>query len=218
MEPRGGARSLCGCRSPFQKAPLSVCITGAAGQTAYNLVYHIASGYVFGDDQVRGCAATLFYFLFLFGAAGRAAEPCAVVVASFLRAVSAADTRRIVMMVPSQPTRRNPLSLSLSSPPPKAAATAAAGPAAPQGKDGRPSHGAGGLRLSVVSLPRSAQCVGAEAGRRTTDARCALLTHRPPLFANHTANPDEAFADVDIAVLLAGTRGRSRLDPGLSLS
>ena len=117
MEPRGGARSLCGCRSPFQKAPLSVCITGAAGQTAYNLVYHIASGYVFGDDQVRGCAATLFYFLFLFGAAGRAAEPCAVVVASFLRAVSAADTRRIVMMVPSQPTRRNPLSLSLSSPP-----------------------------------------------------------------------------------------------------
>lgn len=36
---------------PLPKAPLSVCITGAAGQTAYNLVYHIASGYVFGDDQ-----------------------------------------------------------------------------------------------------------------------------------------------------------------------
>jgi len=33
------------------KAPLSVVITGAAGQIAYSLIYQIASGYVFGYDQ-----------------------------------------------------------------------------------------------------------------------------------------------------------------------
>jgi len=33
------------------KAPLSVVVTGAAGQIAYSLLYQIASGYVFGNDQ-----------------------------------------------------------------------------------------------------------------------------------------------------------------------
>ena len=33
------------------KAPLSVVVTGAAGQIAYSLLYQIASGYVFGADQ-----------------------------------------------------------------------------------------------------------------------------------------------------------------------
>jgi hypothetical protein len=35
-----------------EKAPLRVVVTGAAGQIAYSLLYQIASGYVFGDDQV----------------------------------------------------------------------------------------------------------------------------------------------------------------------
>jgi malate dehydrogenase len=34
------------------KAPLSVVVTGAAGQIAYSLLYQIASGYVFGNDQL----------------------------------------------------------------------------------------------------------------------------------------------------------------------
>lgn len=35
----------------FSKAPISVVVTGAAGQIAYSLIYQIASGYVFGYDQ-----------------------------------------------------------------------------------------------------------------------------------------------------------------------
>ena len=35
-----------------EKAPLRVVITGAAGQIAYSLIYQVASGYVFGSDQV----------------------------------------------------------------------------------------------------------------------------------------------------------------------
>merc|ERR1712002_870388 len=34
-----------------EKSPLRVVITGAAGQIAYSLLYQIASGYVFGDNQ-----------------------------------------------------------------------------------------------------------------------------------------------------------------------
>jgi len=34
-----------------EKAPLRVVVTGAAGQIAYSLLYQIASGYVFGEDQ-----------------------------------------------------------------------------------------------------------------------------------------------------------------------
>ena len=34
-----------------EKAPLRVCVTGAAGQIAYSLLYQVASGYVFGMDQ-----------------------------------------------------------------------------------------------------------------------------------------------------------------------
>ena len=34
-----------------EKAPLRVVITGAAGQIAYSLIYQVASGYVFGEDQ-----------------------------------------------------------------------------------------------------------------------------------------------------------------------
>jgi len=34
-----------------EKAPLRVVITGAAGQIAYSLIYQVASGYVFGQDQ-----------------------------------------------------------------------------------------------------------------------------------------------------------------------
>ncbi len=36
-----------------EKAPLRVVVTGAAGQIAYSLLYQIASGYVFGEDQVK---------------------------------------------------------------------------------------------------------------------------------------------------------------------
>ena len=35
----------------MSKSPLLVCVTGAAGQIAYSLLYQISSGYVFGDDQ-----------------------------------------------------------------------------------------------------------------------------------------------------------------------
>ena len=35
-----------------EKAALRVVVTGAAGQIAYSLLYQIASGYVFGEDQV----------------------------------------------------------------------------------------------------------------------------------------------------------------------
>jgi len=34
-----------------EKAPLRVVVTGAAGQIAYSLLYQVASGYVFGEDQ-----------------------------------------------------------------------------------------------------------------------------------------------------------------------
>ena len=34
-------------------APLRVCLTGAAGQIAYSLVYMIAKGDMFGPNQVR---------------------------------------------------------------------------------------------------------------------------------------------------------------------
>merc|ERR1712029_886481 len=34
-----------------EKSPLRVVITGAAGQIAYSLIYQVASGYVFGEDQ-----------------------------------------------------------------------------------------------------------------------------------------------------------------------
>ena len=36
-----------------EKSPLRVVITGAAGQIAYSLIYQVASGYVFGEDQVK---------------------------------------------------------------------------------------------------------------------------------------------------------------------
>merc|ERR1712137_680799 len=36
---------------PTPKAPLRVCITGAAGQIAYSLVVQIASGRMLGSDQ-----------------------------------------------------------------------------------------------------------------------------------------------------------------------
>ena len=32
-------------------SPLRVVITGAAGQIAYSLIYQVASGYVFGNNQ-----------------------------------------------------------------------------------------------------------------------------------------------------------------------
>merc|ERR1711971_1031144 len=34
-----------------EKAPLRIVVTGAAGQIAYSLLYQVASGYVFGEDQ-----------------------------------------------------------------------------------------------------------------------------------------------------------------------
>ena len=38
---------------PYEQAePLKVCVTGAAGQIAYSLLYSLASGDVFGKDQV----------------------------------------------------------------------------------------------------------------------------------------------------------------------
>ena len=37
--------------------PLRVCVTGAAGQIAYSLLYSIGNGDVFGKDQVR-----MFFF------------------------------------------------------------------------------------------------------------------------------------------------------------
>ena len=36
----------------LQAEPLRVCITGAAGQIAYSLLYPIAKGDVFGPNQV----------------------------------------------------------------------------------------------------------------------------------------------------------------------
>ena len=36
-----------------QASPIKVCVTGAAGQIAYSLLYSIASGEVFGRDQVH---------------------------------------------------------------------------------------------------------------------------------------------------------------------
>jgi malate dehydrogenase len=38
--------------SPQQAEPLKVCVTGAAGQIAYSLLYSLASGDVFGKNQV----------------------------------------------------------------------------------------------------------------------------------------------------------------------
>ncbi|CAH1792438.1 unnamed protein product [Owenia fusiformis] len=34
-----------------EKDPIKVCVTGAAGQIAYSLLYQVAKGQVFGDDQ-----------------------------------------------------------------------------------------------------------------------------------------------------------------------
>lgn len=34
------------------KAPIHVCVTGAAGQIAYSLLFSVAKGDVFGEDQV----------------------------------------------------------------------------------------------------------------------------------------------------------------------
>merc|ERR1719466_278772 len=40
------------CSSPLvMKKPIRLVVTGAAGQIAYSLIYQIASGYVFGNDQ-----------------------------------------------------------------------------------------------------------------------------------------------------------------------
>merc|ERR1712037_115138 len=38
-------------REMAEKAPLRIVVTGAAGQIAYSLLYQVASGYVFGEDQ-----------------------------------------------------------------------------------------------------------------------------------------------------------------------
>lgn len=37
----------------ISKHPIKVCVTGAAGQIAYSLLYNICNGSVFGQDQVR---------------------------------------------------------------------------------------------------------------------------------------------------------------------
>ena len=37
---------------PVQAEPLHICITGAAGQIAYSLLYSVAKGDVFGSDTV----------------------------------------------------------------------------------------------------------------------------------------------------------------------
>lgn len=37
----------------MQASPLKVCVTGAAGQIAYSLLYQIGHGDVFGKDQVE---------------------------------------------------------------------------------------------------------------------------------------------------------------------
>ncbi len=39
------------CAEKMSKAPLTVCITGAAGQIGYALLPHICSGKTFGPDQ-----------------------------------------------------------------------------------------------------------------------------------------------------------------------
>lgn len=39
----------------FQAEPIKVCVTGAAGQIAYSLLYSLANGDVFGKNQVCGC-------------------------------------------------------------------------------------------------------------------------------------------------------------------
>ena len=38
-------------RCPSPKSPVRVVVTGAAGQIAYSLIYQLASGVVFGEDQ-----------------------------------------------------------------------------------------------------------------------------------------------------------------------
>ena len=44
--------------APFPPAQvLKVCVTGAAGQIAYSLLYSIANGEVFGKDQVSSASA-----------------------------------------------------------------------------------------------------------------------------------------------------------------
>ena len=47
----------------FQSEPVKVCVTGAAGQIAYSLLYSIAKGDVFGKDQVT---EHWVFFQFLF--------------------------------------------------------------------------------------------------------------------------------------------------------
>ena len=45
----------------MQASPLKVCVTGAAGQIAYSLLYQIGHGDVFGKDQVELIHTTLLY-------------------------------------------------------------------------------------------------------------------------------------------------------------
>lgn len=40
------------CAWLFQSDVIKVCVTGAAGQIAYSLLYSVAKGDVFGADQV----------------------------------------------------------------------------------------------------------------------------------------------------------------------
>lgn len=40
------------CDTILQAEPLHVCITGAAGQIAYSLLYSVAKGDVFGQNRV----------------------------------------------------------------------------------------------------------------------------------------------------------------------
>ena len=44
--------AMFSCRLWFQNEPVKVCVTGAAGQIAYSLLYSIAKGDVFGREQV----------------------------------------------------------------------------------------------------------------------------------------------------------------------
>ena len=41
--------------SSMQAEPLKVCVTGAAGQIAYSLLYSIGNGDIFGKNQVCAC-------------------------------------------------------------------------------------------------------------------------------------------------------------------
>lgn len=49
---------------PLQAQPLKVCVTGAAGQIAYSLLYSLAKGEVYGENQVRYRVHWLHSFYF----------------------------------------------------------------------------------------------------------------------------------------------------------